>query len=101
MGNEWGYDCLPSSCGEVDYLGQCDGADLSWCRYSGLSQQNCADQSLDCVWRDDEAGYACDDCFQCDGVCTDLDTSVQAEQNFDNLFIKDFLPYSSKFINLW
>jgi hypothetical protein len=53
-----GADCLPSNCGDVTFLGRCDGDAAEWCNRQGqLERRDCG--SRGCGWIDDETGFYC------------------------------------------
>lgn len=44
-------------CGDVDYLGECDGDTLRWCEDDALREVDCGDRV--CGWRNDDIGFDC------------------------------------------
>jgi beta-lactamase class A len=57
-----GYNCLESSataCGDVTYLGYCDGSNLVWCENDQLRRKDCSPQGEACGYQDDAIGYNC------------------------------------------
>ncbi|MED5465289.1 MAG: trypsin-like serine protease [Myxococcota bacterium] len=75
-GEELGFACLPVSCGEVDFLGQCRGDVLEWGGARGFRAKDCADEGLQCVWGDRHQGYNCGGCTRCEGECVDIGEST-------------------------
>ncbi|MCK5688716.1 trypsin-like serine protease, partial [Myxococcota bacterium] len=77
-GSNLGYDCLPSSCGEIDFGGECqDNEMLAWCGSYGLIYTDCDSYHLSCIPRvGDIPGFECGGSTQCGGVETDLATSL-------------------------
>ncbi|MCA9562016.1 MAG: trypsin-like serine protease [Myxococcales bacterium] len=52
-----GHAC---SCGDIDYIGQCDGNVLVYCTEEGsLRTRDCERRRQFCGWVDDETGYNC------------------------------------------
>ena len=48
----------PTECGDLDYLGECDGSVARWCSDEGrLRTRDCGGEG--CGWVDDELGYFC------------------------------------------
>jgi hypothetical protein len=59
---EIGYYCVRGSgCGDLDYLGRCDGQVAVWCEDGFVRQRDCAARGQVCRWVDDQVGYACAD----------------------------------------
>ncbi|MEW5849757.1 MAG: S1 family peptidase [Myxococcota bacterium] len=57
-----GYFCGdPGNCGDVDYLGRCEGDVAQWCRNETLRSKDCAADGQVCRYVDDETGYYCAD----------------------------------------
>jgi len=60
-----GYNCLAGGggggggCGDVDYHGYCDGAQLVWCEGGSLHQYDCGGAGMGCGWQDDAVGHNC------------------------------------------
>jgi hypothetical protein len=46
-------------CGDVDYFGECDGDELTWCEDDGLRTVDCGERSRVCAWRNDDIGFDC------------------------------------------
>jgi murein DD-endopeptidase MepM/ murein hydrolase activator NlpD len=46
-------------CGDVDYLGLCDGDLLVWCERGELMSHDCAADGKTCGWQDDRIGNNC------------------------------------------
>src|SRR5262245_24484463 len=46
-------------CGDVDYLGKCEGDVLVWCERGMLMTHDCAADGKTCGWQDDRVGYNC------------------------------------------
>lgn len=46
-------------CGDVDYLGYCEGNVAIWCENGALRQHDCAAEGQPCGWVDDVAGFYC------------------------------------------
>jgi hypothetical protein len=55
---EFGFDCIPSNCGEVTFWGECRGDTAVWCNREGmLEERDCGNSG--CGWVSDEIGYFC------------------------------------------
>jgi len=55
-----GYNCVDNTCGDLDYLGQCNGNVAEWCDGNGkIRTVNCANHDQVCGWVGDEKGYYC------------------------------------------
>lgn len=50
-----------SGCGDLDYLGRCDGDVAEWCEDGVRQQRRCQDFGQTCAYVDDEVGYYCVD----------------------------------------
>ncbi len=64
LGGRQGYDCSvdPLACGELDYLGRCEGAVSEWCNEENRRERlDCAAQGQICRYIDAETGYYCAD----------------------------------------
>lgn len=66
LANDASLDCSrasdpenASACGDVDYLGYCDGSVVVWCDNNVLRSKNCAPQHKTCAWQDDSVGFNC------------------------------------------
>ena len=72
-----GYFCLPAACGDVDYFGECDGANVLYCDDDSetLATMNCASAGQTCTWANDVIGYECGSCYECGGECVDVQSS--------------------------
>jgi hypothetical protein len=57
---ESGFNCVSSNCGDVDYLGKCEGNTAVWCNTDGeLSELDCTNQGQTCGYVDDTIGWYC------------------------------------------
>ncbi|MBK6688575.1 MAG: trypsin-like serine protease [Deltaproteobacteria bacterium] len=64
LGGRQGYDCSvdPLACGELDYLGRCDGDVSEWCNEEDRRERlDCGAQGQICRYIDAETGYYCAD----------------------------------------
>jgi hypothetical protein len=57
-GNDCLYDEPASDCGSVTYVGECDGALLSWCAGT-LQQVDCSEYGMTCGYNEQQAYYDC------------------------------------------
>ena len=58
--DQGGFYCVQSTCGDIDYLGKCEGDVAVWCNREGtIQRQNCAASGETCGYIDDEIGYYC------------------------------------------
>jgi len=46
-------------CGEVDWLGECDGDTLVWCEDDALQSVDCSANGRSCGWQDGDVGNNC------------------------------------------
>src|SRR5690242_2408722 len=46
-------------CGDVSYIGYCDGTNLVWCQDDQLMQFDCAGTGQICAYQDDNVGNNC------------------------------------------
>lgn len=54
------YNCIPSSCGDLDFLGRCEGDVAVWCTREGqIERQDCASNGSTCGYIDQVTGYYC------------------------------------------
>ncbi len=49
----------PQGCGDIDYLGACDGDVALYCHEGELGRVDCARWDQPCGWVDDDTGYYC------------------------------------------
>jgi hypothetical protein len=49
----------PGGCGDIDYLGQCDGRVAQWCENGRLVERNCASFGQGCGYVNASVGYYC------------------------------------------
>jgi hypothetical protein len=64
LGDRVGFDCEqdPSVCGELDFLGRCDGDVAEWCNEDTERERvDCAAQGQVCRYIDARTGYYCAD----------------------------------------
>ena len=54
-------DPNPTGCGELDYLGRCDGTVAEWCERDQIARHDCADEGKSCGYVDNQVGYYCVD----------------------------------------
>jgi len=60
VNGDFGYGCVTSNCGDVNYRGQCQGDVAQWCNTSGqLQTSDCAEQERHCGVVSRETGYFC------------------------------------------
>jgi hypothetical protein len=60
--DEQGHDCV---CGDLDFLGRCDGTVLEYCDEGTYRRVECSFRDLGCGWIDGETGYLCTDMPVC------------------------------------
>ncbi len=75
--DETGYYCMqgsttPGECGDLDYLGRCNGDVAEWCQDGQIAQHDCGAEGLDCGWVDDQTGYYCTEGGTTPDECGDL-----------------------------
>jgi peptidoglycan/xylan/chitin deacetylase (PgdA/CDA1 family) len=46
-------------CGDLDYIGRCDGTKVVWCEDDVVKSKDCADQGKRCAYQDDRIGWNC------------------------------------------
>lgn len=46
-------------CGDLTYLGTCDGTVRWWCEDGVVQSYDCASAGLVCGWQDDQTGHGC------------------------------------------
>jgi hypothetical protein len=73
-----GYNCgggggeSSGGCGDVSYLGTCDGDVAVWCSEEEIAQYDCSVQGKTCGYVDDEVGYWCVSASG-ESACGDID----------------------------
>jgi hypothetical protein len=50
---------LPSGCGNLDYIGECQGSVLRWCENGVVREVQCANSGQACGYQNDQIGYNC------------------------------------------
>jgi len=57
----WGYWCVPSTCGSLQFSGECtDSWTVRWCNRDGeVETKNCGSTGQSCGWVDDATGFWC------------------------------------------
>lgn len=55
-------------CGEVDYLGRCDGVVAQWCQNGVVQERDCGRRNQVCAFIDDETGFWCADAPPCGDI---------------------------------
>ena len=50
---------MPDACGDLDYLGRCDGTVAEWCGDDTIERRDCADRRQVCAYIDDQQGHFC------------------------------------------
>jgi hypothetical protein len=56
----FGYGCVPSSCGSLDYRGHCNGDVAEWCNDQGQKEtRDCASTERHCGLVSQQVGYYC------------------------------------------
>ncbi|MBI5494018.1 MAG: trypsin-like serine protease [Deltaproteobacteria bacterium] len=59
MGPSTGWYCIPTACGNIDYLGTCQGNVVKWCEGRRLRQRDCAADGQVCRYQDATVGNVC------------------------------------------
>ena len=57
-----------SACGEIDYLGRCDGNVAQWCDSGVVRQLDCQDRGQRCDFVDEQVGFFCAEAPPCGDV---------------------------------
>lgn len=78
-------------CGDVDFLGRCDGQVAQWCQNGAIEERDCGRRNQVCAFIDDDTGYFCADAPPCGdidsrGIC-EGDTVVRCR--FGNRVYED------------
>lgn len=78
-------------CGEVSFLGECDGQVARWCQNGAIEERDCGGRGQVCGFVDDDTGFWCADAPPCGdldsrGICED-DTVVRCR--FGNRVFQD------------
>ena len=63
VNDDLGYFCMDDTeCGDLDYIGQCDGDVVEWCNQEDEREtRDCSDWGDTCGYVNDEIGYYCVD----------------------------------------
>jgi len=72
---EIGNNCLPAAgaltaCGDIDFMGTCNGNTVTWCSGDELKEYDCGVLDAQCGWFDDSIGHWC---VQAASSCGDID----------------------------
>lgn len=54
-----GFGCVDNHCGDLDYLGECDGDVARWCDDGQVKTEDCAAGNSTCGFVDNDTGYYC------------------------------------------
>jgi hypothetical protein len=54
-----GFGCVDNHCGDLDYLGECDGNVARWCDDGEVKTEDCATSRTTCGFVDNDTGYYC------------------------------------------
>jgi hypothetical protein len=46
-------------CGDLDYIGKCDGSKVVWCEDARIKTKDCAEQGKRCAYQDNRIGWNC------------------------------------------
>lgn len=57
--NVVGFVCAQNACGDLTFLGECDGNVARWCEDNTIQTTDCADEGSTCGFIDDETGFFC------------------------------------------
>lgn len=84
-------DLPESACGEIDFLGTCEGLAVVWCDGGELNRRDCGARGEICEYLNDDSGYWCSPAPPCGDIDAlgQCDGSVVQRCRFGTLFQED------------